>query len=178
MFSTQSNADEIAHYRPAKDIETFNSLLPAPIEFIEGSSSGTLTAAGNKYEAVNTSPKAPKIEVRSFTIEDRHFDSQDNKLPEEPKPGSSAPIPTPTKSTLSPSRTTGAKLPASLYPDTIDMTWPHTCGRAPGLYNLGNTCFLNSALQCLLHTPPLLRQLLAHKDDCASRLYVRTPTFD
>jgi ubiquitin carboxyl-terminal hydrolase 36/42 len=32
-----------------------------------------------------------------------------------------------------------------------------------GLYNGGNTCFLNSALQCLLHTPPLLRMLHAHK---------------
>lgn len=33
----------------------------------------------------------------------------------------------------------------------------------PGLNNLGNTCFLNSVLQCLSYTPPLANFLLSRQ---------------
>lgn len=59
---------DAAQYRPAKDIETFKQLLPPPVEFVEGSSSGTLAIGEGKYQPINASPKASKPEVSSFPL--------------------------------------------------------------------------------------------------------------
>lgn len=57
-FST--TAHERASIRPAKNMEAFNSLLPPQVEFVEGSSTGTLALSvmEGKYEPINASPKA------------------------------------------------------------------------------------------------------------------------
>lgn len=77
---------------------------------------------------------------------------------------------TPAKSATASMTSTGqnGKSLLMLYNGTPDITWPTGTKVGAGLYNSGNTCFLNSALQCLLHTAPLLHVLLAHgkKDPC------------
>jgi hypothetical protein len=69
---------------------------------------------------------------------------------------------------------------APLYTGVLDTTWPQDYTVGAGLYNTGNTCFLNSALQCLLHTPPLLRVLSAHgrSDPCKHVLLPSCDIFD
>uniref|UniRef100_A0A8C8EDP1 Ubiquitin carboxyl-terminal hydrolase n=1 Tax=Otus sunia TaxID=257818 RepID=A0A8C8EDP1_9STRI len=53
-------------------------------------------------------------------------------------------------------------------PEKICMDWQQTLSVGVGLQNLGNTCFLNSTLQCLTYTPPLANYMLSleHTQSC------------
>ncbi|NXG40886.1 UBP42 hydrolase, partial [Psilopogon haemacephalus] len=53
-------------------------------------------------------------------------------------------------------------------PEKICMDWQQTQSVGVGLQNLGNTCFLNSTLQCLTYTPPLANYMLSleHTQSC------------
>ncbi|KAK6478240.1 ubiquitin carboxyl-terminal hydrolase 36 [Huso huso] len=49
-----------------------------------------------------------------------------------------------------------------LFPgNRLSMKWERVYRVGAGLHNLGNTCFLNSTVQCLTYTPPLANYLLS-----------------
>ncbi|KAM6297473.1 ubiquitin carboxyl-terminal hydrolase 36 [Aegotheles albertisi] len=51
-----------------------------------------------------------------------------------------------------------------LFPaERLSMRWERVQRVGAGLHNLGNTCFLNSTVQCLTYTPPLANYLLSRE---------------
>ena len=60
--------------------------------------------------------------------------------------------------------------------EAISFEWPTSCRIGAGLANLGNTCFLNGTLQCLMHTAPLVNYLRAsgHRKHCTSFVFSST----
>lgn len=52
--------------------------------------------------------------------------------------------------------------------EKVELEWQKKKPIGPGLSNMGNTCFLNSVMQCLAYTPPLYNYIMSgdHKQNC------------
>lgn len=66
----------------------------------------------------------------------------------------------------------GIDLPQKVLfaPERLNLKWTQVHRIGAGLQNMGNTCFLNSALQCLTYTPPFANYMLTreHSKTCTS----------
>lgn len=65
-------------------------------------------------------------------------------------------------------------------PERINLNWAQQFNVGAGLENVGNTCYLNSALQCLTYTPPFANYMLSqeHSATCNDVLrYLRKKHF-
>ncbi|XP_034050471.1 ubiquitin carboxyl-terminal hydrolase 42 isoform X2 [Thalassophryne amazonica] len=64
----------------------------------------------------------------------------------------------------------GIELPQKILfqPERLNLKWAQVHRIGAGLQNMGNTCFLNSALQCLTYTPPFANYMLTrdHSKTC------------
>ncbi|XP_064147018.1 ubiquitin carboxyl-terminal hydrolase 17-like protein 6 [Loxodonta africana] len=56
---------------------------------------------------------------------------------------------------------------------TLASTWSRSSGVGAGLRNMGDTCYVNAALQCLTYTPPLADYMLSreHAASCGQQGY-------
>ncbi|TIA71882.1 hypothetical protein E3P94_00216 [Wallemia ichthyophaga] len=141
-----SNTNALEYTSKEKALE---SLLSAPVIFQEASNPASKgLGIPNGYKAVNEELKATPKEEQPYS------------------PSKASPAASESASASNSATTSAAASPATkpsakdLYPWPIAPAFPKGINNVgKGLRNVGNTCFLNSTMQCLLHTPSLMNFL-------------------
>ncbi|GAA5853999.1 hypothetical protein JCM9279_003757 [Rhodotorula babjevae] len=141
---------------------TLASLLEHPVEFVHASTKTRDDIV--PYEPINLPKPAPPSAGKLTN-------GSTNGSPVAST--SRAPLAAPT-STDSP---TAARASAAFPAVDTSVGWARKHPVGAGLQNLGNTCFLNSALQVLLHTPPLVRYLESQGHSSANCAMVQKKGF-
>ncbi|CAO1616874.1 unnamed protein product [Parajaminaea phylloscopi] len=119
-----------------------------------------------RYERSTLQIQTPRYKP----INDSAHDSQASTSNGRPGPSRIDYEPSPASvrsSAVSPSsRPPSASASKHLFQAKVPLTWPAgTRPVAAGLYNKGNTCYMNSTMQALVHTAPLTHLLLTTDSD-------------
>ncbi|SCV72777.1 BQ2448_4314 [Microbotryum intermedium] len=152
------NDDKLVSQSTSKAAATRASANDAPAESSPEPSrtaSTTRPRDDDDGEEDDTPSSSPRKKKRKNSFVDR-VEQADQAEPS--AASSTSETNTPPAAAASKKNSSGSQL--QLFPAiSTDATWSKPLKVGWGLHNLGNTCFLNSALQVLLHTPPLVRYL-------------------
>jgi ubiquitin carboxyl-terminal hydrolase 36/42 len=124
--------------------------------------SSQLPSASVKYRAINEEEPAGPVAGPSRLASGSTSSQAGKTSTSVPSPSSaqSRPLQRQDKSTA------GSGKDADLFPGKIPLQFPGGLKRAgSGLNNRGNTCYMNSTMQALLHTPPLAHVLLTRDSE-------------
>jgi hypothetical protein len=169
-----------------KSLGNGTRLLPPlePVIYVEAKdpSLGSLSSDldGAKYEPINIpqTSSQPKPSAESSTdvpLSAAAVENGDTNVNPTPTPvaSTSAAAPAPTPASASTSNGTEKPSTEDIQPldrYSLSQKWAFPDKQYVGLINMGNSCFMGSVLQVLVHTTPLMNILMEHHPKATCKL--------